>query len=72
MKAIEYGQTVNYIRVKQEAVTMIEATKGVRQGCIPSPLLFLVVVNELIKNTKTQAKQHNKYRALENARGNNI
>lgn len=35
-----------------EKSATFETPKGVRQGCIPSPILFPVLVDEATKNSK--------------------
>lgn len=46
------------IRIKQQESLMFETVKGVRQRCILSPLLFTTVLDEVIKEAKTQAQQY--------------
>lgn len=53
-----YKETKNYVRTRHETSKMFETSSGVRQGCILSPLLFTVVLDDAIKEAKKEVKQY--------------
>lgn len=54
-----YNRTRSFARMHHGKSEYFETTQEVRQECILSPLLFIVVLNESIKEAKNQAMQYN-------------
>jgi hypothetical protein len=59
IQAIEryYKQTKNYVRTSNTRSEEFETSRGLRQGCILSPMLFNIVMDEVMKESKHKVKQ---------------
>lgn len=64
-----YVNTTNVIRANNQESEAFETTIGVRQGGVLSPILFLIFMNEIIKDCSEQSKKisvgYNKMRNVE-------
>lgn len=53
-----YKVSRNYIRLKHETSEVLETTRGLRQGCVLSPLLFSIILDDVIKECKKETKSY--------------
>lgn len=53
-----YANPLNYVRTKNEKSDMFRTKDGLRQGCVLSPLLFALILDEAIKTAKTNIKEY--------------
>ena len=57
MKAI-YGKVLSCVRVNGEFTDMFDCPQGLRQGCVLSPTLFSIVINEITKRGKRRKARY--------------
>ena len=51
-----YGKVLSCVRVNGECTDMFDCEQGLRQGCVLSPTLFSVVINEIATSLANEGK----------------
>ena len=55
-----YSEVKSSVILNDRLTEWFDIEIGLRQGCVLSPLLFLIFINDLIKELKARARHHDR------------